>query len=124
MTQVNNDIKILFKTVGNVTYDTMAGEMYLYDNSILSPKDPLSISLLKDYYFTGIAFKNLTSDIKLNIVDISYTPVRFLLHKDFIYVIKSDNIDATTPVGVVSFAPSEEHWVGGGFFAHFIQITE
>lgn len=125
MTQVNNDIKVLFRKYStDIKTESVLGELYLYDNSTkLSKEDGLSYSLLKDYYFTGISIEGLSSEIKMTILDINYKDISFLLHKGFIYVKKHNEV-SNGIVGIVSFVPKEEgHWVGDYFYAHYIELT-
>lgn len=126
MTQVNNNIKMLFKKYSeHVILDTTGGEMYLYDNSaLIDPEDSFAYSLLVSYIFTGVSFDLSNEQVSMIIVNLDGDLVKYAMYKDYIYIEKSSVHNTELPIGIATFIPRLEHWVGNVFYAHFIQITE
>lgn len=123
--EVKNDIKVLLKKHNDaVKVDDIGGELLIYDNTPqLAVTDSNYNSLLKDYAFSGVAVFGFSDQVKFELEDFYGKKVKFLLHKDFIYVIKSPSMDLVDPIAVVRFIPKSSDWSCEQFYAHFLTTT-
>lgn len=124
MKTVGNDIKVLLtKYKKHVKVDDIGGELILYDNSdsLIDPKGSEKF-LLKDHMFSGIALSEYSDIVEFKLENFYEEEMRFTLHKNFIYVNKTEAMDRDDPIAIVRFIPIQaKFWAGDYFYAHFLE---
>ena len=122
MVDVGNSIVVLFKKFNeNVLVDDIGGEMILYDNSPLCPKE--CSFMLYTHIFTGISFKIHSKGVGMVIKDFYEDIMEYVIYNDYIYIKKHDFFDCSDPVAVVSFYPMAKGSSYTSFYTYFLEFT-
>jgi hypothetical protein len=121
--EIGNNIKVLLTKYNEyVTVDDIGGELIIYDNTNqLDITDSMYSNLLKDFVFSGIAISGYSDHVKVKLEDFYGEEVKYLLHKNYIYVIKTPTMDLQDPIAVVKFVPKNKKWPCEQFYAHFLK---
>ncbi len=124
MVTIGNNIKVLLtKYSEDVIIDDIGGELLLYNHSHLCGfTDQTTISLLKDYRFTGVSLEYLENVMKMEIKNFYDESLDFFIHLNYIFV-KQQGAELDDPICVVSFVPKSSSWIGAQFYANFIEKT-
>lgn len=122
---IGNNIKVLLaKHNEHVKVDDIGGELIIYDNTPqLALTDSQYNNLLKDYIFSGIAISGYSPEVEVQLVNFYEEELKYVLHNNYIYVIKTPAMDLVDPIAVVRFVTKRANWGFSQFYAHFLETT-